>query len=330
MGKAYTGIDIGGSSIKLAVCKDGVVSQIVTEALPQGVAAEGAVVSREAMADFIKDLVRRTGGIAKDVALVLPSADCLVRTITLPAMTKKELALNLPYEFRDYIATCADRYLYDYAVLGTKNTLMGEPESMDLLVVACPKQAIEDYTHMMRRAGLRLRVALPEQAAMQNLVSDEFGAAADCCILDLTHLSTKLHFFAGGRYDIMRTIDLGGIDIDRAIAQERGIDEHIAATHRQSNFEDAQHCASAVAVYESIATEVGRALNFYAFNNPQTAIETVYCCGGGTRIAPLMETLKTQVNAELLPISAIMAQAGANAGEAVLCPAAVGATMNRE
>ena len=145
MGKAYTGVDIGDSSIKLAVCEDGVVTNVMIEALPEGLIAEGRIVSRDAMADFIKALAKRTGGIAKNAALVLPAADSLVRRLSLPVMTEKELVINLPYEFRDYVSQGKDRYYYDYAVLALRNGAEGAPESMDLLAVASPKQTIDDY-----------------------------------------------------------------------------------------------------------------------------------------------------------------------------------------
>lgn len=100
MGKTCTGVDIGESSIKLAVCEGDAVKKVVVDSLPEGLVVDGRIVSRDAMADFIKSLAKSAGGISKDVALVLPAADNLVRRLTLPAMTEKELKLNLPYEFQ--------------------------------------------------------------------------------------------------------------------------------------------------------------------------------------------------------------------------------------
>lgn len=177
MSKEYTGIDIGESSLKLAVCDGDTIRNAAAEPLPEGLMADGQPVSFDAMADFIKAAVRRMGGAAKDVAFVMPVSDSLVRRISIPAMTAKELELNLPYEFRDYIAQGKDRYAYDYAVLGTHVGADGVPESMDLLIAASMKDTIADYTEMFRRAGMRLRIALPVQAAFQNLVGGECEGA---------------------------------------------------------------------------------------------------------------------------------------------------------
>lgn len=83
-------------------------------------------------------------------------------------MTEKELRLNLPYEFRDYISQGKDRYVYDYAMLGMRNDADGQPEGMDLLAVAAPKRSHRRlYRDVPSRRYLKLKVALPEQAAYQ-------------------------------------------------------------------------------------------------------------------------------------------------------------------
>lgn len=328
MGKTYTGIDIGDSSIKCAVCKDGVVQNIVTEELPDGLIADGRIVSRDAMADLLKSIKRKGGGISKDVAIVLPERESLVRRLSLPAMTEKELELNLPYEFRDYISQGKDRYLYDYAVLSMTNDIDGNPETMELLAVACPKQVIDDYMEMARRAGMHLRVALPEQAALQNLIGGNPCALADCCVIDFSYSSTKLHFFLQGAYDVARTIETGGMHIDRAIAEAFGVDNHIADAYKVSDFEGCQNSEAAKNVYELIAVEINRALNFYSFNNPNSSIEVAYCCGGGSLLQPLMSAVSSHTGVQIRFISDIMPPMQGGAIDLrLLCPTAVGAAM---
>lgn len=327
MGKTYTGVDIGNASVKLAVCDDDVIKNIVVEALPEGLMAEGRLISFDAMADFIKGLVKRTGGIAKDAALVLSSTDCLVRRLSVPAMTEKELELNLPYEFRDYIAQGKDRYYYDYAVLATHLDPEGVPEGMDLLAAATTKQTVDDYLEMFRRAGMRLRIAMPAAAAFQNLVGGNPRALANCCVIDFAHSGTKLHFFADGAYDVTRVIDIGGADIDRAIAAERGVDVHVANGYKLSDYDGVQQGAAAFDVYESIAVEIGRALNFYGFNNPDTNVEMAYCCGGGSSLQPLVNAVASHIDIDLRSISDIMPEASGDNDLRAQCPGAVGATM---
>lgn len=327
MGKTYTGVAIGNESLKLAVCDGSAVKALLVEDLPEGLMADGRVVSFDAMADLIKRAMRHIRGASKDAAFVMPKADTYVRHVVVPAMNEKQLLLNLPYEFRDYIAQGKDRYSYDYAVLRTALKVDGTPESMDLLAVASLKETVADYEDMFHRAGLRLRIAMPSQAAYQNLVGGNPRALANCCIINFSHTAAKLHFFTDGAYEVTRIIDTGGQDIDRAIADAYGVDIHVATGYKHANYEGAQTIPAAMAVYETVAVEIGRALNFYAFNNPDTPIEVVYFGGGGSLLQPLMDTVASRIDVELRSIVDIMPPLQAGEDLRALCASAVGATL---
>lgn len=327
MGKTYTGIDVGSGVLKLAMSDGSAIAKIALEELPEGLLSNGRITSFDSMADLIKDTAKRVGGLAKQVAFVLPPADCVTRRIQMPAMSVRDLETNLPYEFRDYIAQGKDKYYYDYAVVGTKASPDGTPETLDLLAVAAPKQTIADYVRMFSRAGMKLAVALPAAAAIQNLVRGNRSARANCCIIDFSRPTTQLHFFVDGAYDVSRIIDIGMFDVDRALGEHRGIDAHAASAYRQAGLRDAEDWEAARGVCESIAVEVGRALNFYGFNNPQTSIDTVYTCGGGSLLDPLISMVGDHTDSELRSIVEIM-PASEDAMIACRCSAAIGATMN--
>lgn len=326
MGKTYTGVDIGNYSLKMVV-SDGIsIKNATVETMPEGLVTDDRIVSYDAMADFIEDVAQRMGGSSKEVSVLLPKSVSFSRRLRIPAMTQKELDINLPYEFRDFIQQGKDKYFYDYAVLATQDGPDGKPESMDLLAVAAQKKTIEEYREMFKRAGMRLCIAMPYAAAWQNLVGGNPRALANCCVVDFSYEATKLHFFIGGAYDVTRVIEIGGQDIDRAIAQEYGIDAHLANSYKHSNFECVQESAAAKGVYESISVEIGRALNFYGFNNPDTPVEVAYYSGGDAQLSCLIDTVATHTDVSLRDISVIM-PTGLPDPLLLQCPAAFGATI---
>lgn len=327
MGKTYTGIDIGASSMKIAVCDGLTIKDIATAALPEGLIADDRIVSLDATADFIKETISGLSGIAKDAAFVIPESSGITRTLSLPMMTEKELALNLPYEFRDFITDGKDKYTYDYAVLSTSNDESGTPTSMNLLAVAARKDTIQDYVEMFRRAGLRLKIVLPSVAALQNLMWKNQKAKANCCIIDFSQKETQLYFFKNGAFDVSRVIDVGISNIVRVVAQEKSVDERIANEYVQSNFEGSLDTDQVRSVYDRIAVEVGRAVNFYGFNNPDTTIEVVYYCGGGSFVGNLLTIVEDHIDIDMQDVATIMPPAQANSGLRTICPAAIGATM---
>lgn len=329
MGKQYTGIDIGDHALKLAVSDGASIKSMVLETIPDGMVADGRIVSYDAMADFIKSVGSRHRGLDKNVAFVVPAGSCVTRRMQVPFMTEKELAINLPYEFRDYITQGKDKYVYDYSVLSLEKDAEGKPTNMNLLAVACSKETLRDYTEMFKRAGFRLRVALPPLAALQNVLTNCPAALANCCVIDFSHGGTKLHFFAEGIYDVTRTIDMGGIDITRAIARHFGVDEHMADEYKQSNFNNAQRIEEVKQVYESIDIEAGRALSFFGFNNPQVVLQGVYYYGGGAQLPALLQALAAHLEIPLIGIDQVMPPQAGPHDYRLLCALAFGATIGR-
>lgn len=327
MGKTYTGIDIGTNSMKIAVSDGETIKTLAVETLPEGLVADNRIVSLDAMADFIKGIVARTRGVVKDGALVIPKADSLTRRLHVPNMTEHELRLNLPYEFRDYIPQGKEKYYYDYAVLSDPSAASNVSKGMDILAVATRKQTIADYQAMFKRAGLKLRIAMPVVSALQNLIGRSRLAQSNCCIIDFSYTAVRMHFFANGGYDVSRVIDIGGTDIDDAFARVHGVDVYMASELKRSSSGDAQVDEVVRDVYESIAVEIGRALNFYNFDNPEMMMDVAYLCGGGSTINALTQAVSSQVDIELEDIATIMPPAQSNDDLRRRCPAAVGVTM---
>ena len=324
MAKAITGVDIDNCYLKMASCGAGAVGSRVVKTLPEGMMSNGHISSTDAMADLLKETVKETGGMAKDAALVLPAQDALVRCLTMPVMSEKELLVNLPYEFRDYISQGKDHYTFDYAMLGVNNDDEGKPESMELLACAALKQTIEDYEQMFYRAGMRLRIALPHAAALQNLVNER-AAGRTMCLLDLGYSATTLHFFADGKLSTVRTIEVGCQDIDNAIAAAFSVDDFVARSYRENAFQDARTRQEVQEIYEQIAVEVGRAMNFFAFSNPDYTVDGLYLYGIGTEIAELREAI---AGATSIPCEAAGTLLGMDAvdGQALACLPAIYAT----
>lgn len=322
------GIDIGSGSLKLAQMGKRSVERLAVEPLPENLVQDGRVVSFEAMGNFIKESVKKHRMRGK-CAIVLPAGMAFIRRITMPLMSVDQLAVNLPFEFRDYLEQGKEKFIFDYAVLGIGKPEGEDPGSMDLLAVAVPRDTIDNYRAMFRRAGLGLEVVTPTECAYANLLrakeAHNTGAPGEYCIVDIGHLTTHIYMFTGAAFETARVIEIGSSNIDHAIAEERSIDEFVARTHKEMNMQGALESEAAHDVYESIAVEAMKAINFYGFNNPNSHMENVYFCGGGARIPVLTEAIQNAVQMhghgieELLPQIPPKEQVNA-----CLCTAAIG------
>ena len=322
------GFDIGAASVKIVSWNGWEITRAVEAPTPDNLVKEGVIVSYDAMADFIKETMKAQKLKGGPCAVVLPSSFSFLRRITMPAMTVDQLAVNLPYEFRDFLTEGKDKYFYDYAVYEIKNDEDGKPKEMELIAAAVAKSTIDDYRAMFRRAGLRLATAVPTEGVYSNLIARMAdNASREYAILDLGHTGTRLDIFTGNRFETTRMSEIGLVEVDRLIADGVGVDSHIARTYKHTNHQGLQESEAAQGVYAAIATDARKAVNFYGFNNRESELRDLWCCGGGTKIPALCSAVAEATGLELHPIEELFPPMTSDAENPAAFAAAIGAAI---
>ena len=332
------GIDIGSCNCKIAVHSGGG-TKLVSARMPENIirsgANEGEVASPETMAAFLKDLRSAEHIHERDAALVLSSGQAYFRYLTMPPMNVTELTLNLPYEFRDYITGDPDDYTYDYAVDQLIRDDEGNVVRMDLYAAAVPKSVVETYGIMLRKAGFKLKMVTPAPMVYMRLMRaysnpEQDAANRDCVLVDLGHRDVTVITFRGHRYDSMRTIDFGCDEMDRTIADIKGIDVHTASNYKLTNFEGVLDDPSCLALCDHFAVEVSKVINFYNFNNPNREIGQLFFLGGGARIPHLTNTIANAVSVPSCVIDPLLPPEAQGQENTTVCAMAIAAALEGE
>lgn len=309
MAKKILGIDVGYDSVNLALCKNGELRAAATEPMPKGLMQDGHITSVQAMADLLREAMRRNHIHATRAAVLLPSEQVYVRTAMMPRMTVEQLKYNLPYEFTDYIEDEPKDYVFDYAMLDDNVSVedAGGDEAaknaMELMAVAAPKKLIDIAREFTGKAGLKLVKAAPVECAHIAIIRDAMRHGLEIkefCILDLGYRAIRMYMYKGDKHMVTRVLEIGLQSLDEMIADALGVDVHLAHTYFISNYEDCQNQDYAVNAYNNIAVELMRALNFYRFSNPDSELSDVWLCGGGVATprlcGALAETLDMKVH----------------------------------
>lgn len=439
MGKKYLGIDVEDRFLKIVVMKDRRVLNTYLEIMPDNMVIGGRIAAFHALADYLREVVRKNKIRVKDAAVVLPSETYYIRRVHLPKMTAAQLQINLPYEFHDYLQEDTDQYVFDYSVLSV------DEKEMELLIAALSKQQVEEYKEMCKRAGLRLCKLVPDVLTIQEIVLppedpvarkkrlaeeeksrngekkeesrnaarekkqrardrkknglsveelaqraaaeakakglqtgssieaadmgtnagnltagaagqipgggtfpgtvpkagssvggvfpgrtvSEAGSAVfpggpqgalagnaagtqdgqaagpagttaggntasggvgagtelqtgqkkDYAVLGMEYSRVRLHFFSGGAYEITRNLGTTEKQICELIAQEKGVDVHIAQLMCDRNQDGVLELEDVADLMQALATEVMRVMNFYNYNNPRNTIDAIYYYG---------------------------------------------------
>lgn len=328
MAKSMLGFDIGTSELKIAQWDGHEVTQTLHATMPDNMVKNGVIVSYEAMADFIKETVRGNRLKGSSCAVILPSSFTFLRRITMPAMTVDQLAINLPYEFRDFLDMGKDKYFYDYSVVEIIKDESGKPVQMELVAAAIAKSIIEDYRDMFRRAGLKLVTAVPAECAYANLIERKGGEEKqEYAILNIGHTVTRIDIYTGSRFEVSHIGEIGLDEVDQMISDGLNVDTHVARTYKQSNHQDVLNAEGCREVYRGIATDVRKAVNFYGFNNRESNLHDVWCCGGGAFIPALVETVGEATDLTVHPIEELLPPLGSGVTDAALFVAAIGAAI---
>ncbi len=307
---SFVGIDIGNNNCKIAVREGGSI-RLVSRRMPENMVKSGEVTAPETMATFLKE-VRQTENIHdRDCVLVLAESQTYFRHVTLPAMTVGELELNLPYEFRDFIAGDPSEYVYDYSVDEMVNDETGKPQRLELYAAAAEKAMVDRYSGMLRKAGFRLKAVVPAPMAYSRLLRAHIDANPDdenkdIVLVDIGHADATVMLYRGAHYEAMKTVDFGCDEFDDTIAVLKNIDPYTASSYKYSNFEgvlDSPECRS---ICDRFALEVNKVVNFYNFNNPDKDIEQMYFLGGGAQIPQLTNVIAEAVSIPAQSVEALL------------------------
>ena len=315
MAKTILGVDIGHDRLKLALVKGGQVLKTVSAPMPENLLRDGRITSRESLAELIRTTMKENGIRAGHAAFVLPNETVFVKNVNMPQMTIDQLEYNLPFEFNDYITGELKDYIFDYAVVSDPEEEKPAEEATDsesgengggtleLMAVGTLRAVVEDAQETLRKAGLRLvRVAPGISAYIELLRANRASLeipSEEYAILDLGYREIRMYMFKKDRHVATRALEMGMSSLDTVLEEAYGVDVHLAHTYLMTNYEDCQQREECRAAYENIAVELMRALNFYRFSNPSSALGDMWFCGGGAVIEPLAEVIAEMLNIQL-------------------------------
>lgn len=285
--KDLLGIDIGAGNIRFVTKNNYYVIQT-----PENALKDGEVIAFDGLSETIKDAVREYGIRERNVAFTLPDASVYQNRFTMPYMSIKQLEFNLPFEFKDVLQGDKTDYVYDYALISH------DDKEMELFAAAVDKTLLEKYKEMFKKAGLKLVKCTCKQMAVTDLLR-KHSITEDVALVDLGYAYTTIDIYKEGFYDTSRRIESGLNDLIKAVSEILYCDEHIAREYLFSNKDNVQQNSKLVDLYDSIAVQVSRSLNFYGYENPNNSLSNLYVYGSGAPITPFIEAIRQNVSIDV-------------------------------
>ena len=153
----------------------------------------------------------------------------------------------------------------------------------------------------------------PLNAAPSGSIAATEEKRKDYAVLSLEYSRDRLHFFSNGAYEITRNLGVTEKQICEVIAQNEGVDIHIAQLMLDQNQNHVLEQEQVSDLLQSVATEVMRVMNFYNYNNPRNTIDSIYYYGREVDSA-FLERIQSMTELPIRPLTDLMEESSGTAG----------------
>lgn len=300
--RRLVGLDIGVSGIKaveLTAAKNPRLMAYNRVPLPwDAITKEGEIRKRDYVVAALKRMFEQRFFSTKRVAVGAFGNSIISKKITLPRMTRQELAHQLYWEAEQYIPFDINEVNVDFAILGNSKGSQAQTPMMDVLLVAAKKEYIESLRSITADAGLKLDVIDHQAFAIGNAFEFNYGYTQEEAktpsanvIVDFGAGSTKVSFVESDKTTFTRELRQSGIGCTQNISERLSIPlaeaEKIKITEPTSTL-----CAPIINEFTSnLVEELSRTIDFYSSQNTDVMLQGIYICGGGSQLNGLIAAM---------------------------------------
>ncbi len=300
------GIDISSSSVKLVELsrdKSGnlVLDRCAIEPLERGWITDGNVEKFDEVAEAVRRVVKKSGTRTKQVAMALPASAVITKKIILPGgLSEAELEIQVESEANQYIPFSLDEVSLDFCVVGPSASSSGDVE---VLIAASRKEKVQDRQGLAEAAGLKPVVIDVESYAsrlatarlIENLPNK--GLDTMVALFEVGALTTSMQVIKNDEVLYERDQAFGGAQLTQLIVRQYGFSPEEAESKKRSGDLPEDYESGVLKPFvDSLAQEIGRALQFFFTSTPHNRVDYVMLAGGSSALPGLTEAVTQQTS----------------------------------
>lgn len=300
--QALLGVDFSASAIKvLELSRSGSgykVEGFAVEPLPDGAVVDKEIRDAGAIGTALARAVKRSGTRLKHCAMAVPSSTIITRTLRLSSqLNETELEGQVIVEADQYIPYNIEDVSLDFQVLG-KNA--GNPDLVDVLVVAARKEHVESRLAIAEAANLTAEIVDVEAYAVEHATGLLLEQLPDrdqkpiVAVLDVGSLVTSVYVMSQEQGVIYtREQDFGGRLLTEEIMRRYDMDMQQAGNAKVHGDLPPDYLVSVLEPFkQSMMDQVQRLLQYFYVTRPQDTIDQIFLGGGCAAIAGIDEQLE--------------------------------------
>jgi len=293
------GIDISASAIKLVELshtRSGYeLKALANIPLPRDAIVENTVIDSIAVSQALLDALEEAQTDTRNVALAVSGNAVIIKVIQVPMATEFELESQIEFEADQHVPFDIDDVYLDFQILGETED---DPEHMDVVLVACKREIIDDYQLVLSEAGLKTTCVDCSVFALENAVEETGVYAQDSVTLDaeeaiegdadgdpayaLVNIGANIiniNIMRNGQMSFVRDQFYGGQNLTESIQKTHAVSFSAAEKMKVNNFTDVDSNVIEE-FFSNLSSEIGRSLDFYGANNAEYPVQKILLSGG--------------------------------------------------
>jgi len=299
--KTLLGLDIGSQSIKmidLEKTRSGYELKSMGIAIvPSECIVDKDIMDSETVVETIRNLRDNLKILPKGTATAVSGHSVIVKKAEISTMSRAELEQTLMIEAEQYIPFDINDVYLDFHILGES---LERQDMMDVLFVASKKELVDDYSSIIKNAGLKPLIVDVDVFAIENMYHSNYPDAPETIValVDVGASMININVMREGTSIFARDISMGGRQMTERIQREFGVSferaENIkcGASIEGIDLERVNYIFKMAS--ETFAQEIKRTLDFFLSTMVNENIEKIYISGGGARIPGLISLLQKQ------------------------------------
>jgi len=306
-------LDIGSSDIKIVEgqVKGGKLKIYNMRKIksPEDIIQDGELFNEESILLKLKEEMKTQGVRTKNIALVSSSSTIISREIIVPFVeNNEELKTLVNYEIEQFLAINLNNYVIQFMRL--EEVMVDEVRKQKIFTIIYPKNLIESYRNLAEKLLLNPYALDISNNSIRKLSSiadiynvDLINKEESILYLDLGYKSVDLSIVNNNKLEFIRVMPIGGIEIDRFIADFNGISMEEAEEIKKTQVEVGKHRKEnqlndgVVEVIEGWLEDLNRIIQFYTNKSNGKKISHIYLYGGTSKLRGIDEyvSLKTGI-----------------------------------
>ena len=319
--KRYTAIDIGSHNISVADIREAGngklrVLNVAKRNVPYETVVNGIVKDTSVIANRLQEIFSESGIKPGTILTTVSNDSLIVRNVTLPNMSEKELANVIRWEIEDYIPFSAEYARLDYKILEKSE------EEMEILLIAVKEEVVRSFEEPFDILNLKPNVINIQPMALLSIIQYQGELDAPVAILEIGAAGSRIVIGDKKNVYLSRSFTTGGYEFSEAIietmgfnyenAEERkkevGLRSEVGKEETEESIEpiDIEDLGSSTSgsgtmlpLAYNIADELNRSLDFFSRKKIEQGVSKIYITGGSSKLKGLKELLESETNHEI-------------------------------